>query len=179
MQNWVHKGVVFRSYRMSAKIRNITSPSDIPFFPHAESCVRLNGNDRRSTKMSWLTLALFVPQGYFKSLTKNHSLNRGRRQHSEADSSREPHRERGDNFFPRCALIRGMHETSNDDWWDARVTWQLTPLSLEALLQGLHVQSYDIMILVSIRITSVQGNVKILNQIFKLTSEIQILTSRG
>jgi len=37
---------------------------------------------------------------------------------------------RGDNLFPRYALIRGMHETSHADWWDARVTWQLTPLSL-------------------------------------------------
>jgi len=35
---------------------------------------------------------------------------------------REPHREKGDNFFPLCALIRGMHETSHADWWDARVT---------------------------------------------------------
>jgi len=35
---------------------------------------------------------------------------------------RESHRERGDNVFPRCALIRGMHETSNADWWDATVT---------------------------------------------------------
>jgi len=42
---------------------------------------------------------------------------------------REPHRERGDNLLPRCALIRGMHETSNAEWWDATVTWQLTPLS--------------------------------------------------
>jgi len=25
-------------------------------------------------------------------------------------------RERGDNLFPPCALIRGMHETSNADW---------------------------------------------------------------
>jgi len=30
---------------------------------------------------------------------------------------REPHRERGDNLFPRCALISGIHETSNADWW--------------------------------------------------------------
>jgi len=30
---------------------------------------------------------------------------------------REPHRERGDNLFPRYALIGGMHETSNADWW--------------------------------------------------------------
>jgi len=45
--------------------------------------------------------------------------------------SREPHdRERGDNLFPRCSLIRGMHETSNADWWDSRVTRQLTPFSL-------------------------------------------------
>jgi len=44
--------------------------------------------------------------------------------------SREPHRASFDNLFPRCALIRGMHETSNADWWDARVTRQLTPLSL-------------------------------------------------
>jgi len=42
---------------------------------------------------------------------------------------REPHRERGENFFPRCALIGGMHGTSNADWWDARATWQLTPLA--------------------------------------------------
>jgi len=34
---------------------------------------------------------------------------------------REPHKRRGDNLFPRCALIRGMHETSNPDWWDACV----------------------------------------------------------
>jgi len=33
---------------------------------------------------------------------------------------REPLRERGDNLFPRCALIRGMHETSNADWRDAK-----------------------------------------------------------
>jgi len=32
--------------------------------------------------------------------------------------------------FKCRALIRGMHKTSNADWWDARVTWQLTPLSL-------------------------------------------------
>jgi len=43
---------------------------------------------------------------------------------------REPHWERGDNLFPRCVLILGMHETSNADWSDASVTWQLTPLSL-------------------------------------------------
>ena len=30
---------------------------------------------------------------------------------------------------PRCALIGGMHEISNADWRDARVTWHLTPLS--------------------------------------------------
>jgi len=42
----------------------------------------------------------------------------------------EPHKERGNNLFPRCVLIRGMHETSNADWWDARVTFLLTPLSL-------------------------------------------------
>jgi len=34
----------------------------------------------------------------------------------------ERQRERGDTFFPRCALIRGMHETSNADWLDAKVT---------------------------------------------------------
>jgi len=34
----------------------------------------------------------------------------------------KPHEERCDNLFPRCALIRGMHKTSNADWWDARVT---------------------------------------------------------
>ena len=45
------------------------------------------------------------------------------------DVSREPRRERGD-IFPRCALIRGMHETSYVDWRDVRVTWQLTPLFL-------------------------------------------------
>jgi len=39
-----------------------------------------------------------------------------------ADKCREPHRERGDNFFPLCALVRGMHETSHADWWDARGT---------------------------------------------------------
>jgi len=48
-------------------------------------------------------------------------------------SYRELHRERGDNFFPRCALIRGVHGTSNADRWDARVTWQLTPPSFELL----------------------------------------------
>jgi len=32
-----------------------------------------------------------------------------------------PHRERRDSFFPRCALIRRLHETSNVDWWDAKV----------------------------------------------------------
>ena len=32
-------------------------------------------------------------------------------------TAREP-KERGDNLFPRCALIRGMHEISNADWWD-------------------------------------------------------------
>jgi len=42
----------------------------------------------------------------------------------------EPQRERGDNLFPRFALIGGKHETSNADWWDAEMTWQLTPLSL-------------------------------------------------
>ena len=47
---------------------------------------------------------------------------------------RESRRERGDNLFPRCALIRGMHETSNADWWDASVTWQLSPLSLSGSL---------------------------------------------
>jgi len=31
---------------------------------------------------------------------------------------RDPLRERGDNVFPRCALIRGMRETSNADWLD-------------------------------------------------------------
>jgi len=36
--------------------------------------------------------------------------------------SREPHRARGDNFTLGLALISGMHETSNADWWDARVT---------------------------------------------------------
>ena len=35
--------------------------------------------------------------------------------------SREPHRERGDNLFLRCALIHGMHETSNAGWWAALV----------------------------------------------------------
>ena len=49
-------------------------------------------------------------------------------------SAREPHRERCDNLFPRCALIGAMHETSNADWWDARITWQLTPLSLRGSL---------------------------------------------
>jgi len=39
-------------------------------------------------------------------------------------SGREPRWERSDNLFPRCALICGMHETSNADWW------QLTPLYL-------------------------------------------------
>ena len=29
----------------------------------------------------------------------------------------------GVNLFPRCARIRGMHETRNADWWDARVTF--------------------------------------------------------
>jgi len=43
-----------------------------------------------------------------------------------ACSSRESHMERGDHLFPRCALIRGMHESSNADW----VTWQLTLLFL-------------------------------------------------
>ena len=38
------------------------------------------------------------------------------------DKSREPHRERGDNLIPRCALIGGMHEISNADWWDAEMT---------------------------------------------------------
>jgi len=42
--------------------------------------------------------------------------------------TRESHVKRGDNLFPRYALIRGMHDTGNADWWDARVTWQLTPL---------------------------------------------------
>jgi len=42
---------------------------------------------------------------------------------------REPNRERGGNLF-RDVLIRGMHETSTADWWDARFTWQWTPLSL-------------------------------------------------
>jgi len=27
-------------------------------------------------------------------------------------------------------MIGGMHETSNADWWDAMLTWQLTPFSL-------------------------------------------------
>jgi len=40
---------------------------------------------------------------------------------------RKPHKERGDILFPR--LIRGMHEIGNADWWDARFTWLLTPLS--------------------------------------------------
>jgi len=53
-----------------------------------------------------------------------------------ADGAREPHRERGDNFFPLCALIGGMQETGHADWWDARVTWQLTPLSLWGSLDG-------------------------------------------
>ena len=43
--------------------------------------------------------------------------------------SRELYWERGDNF-PRCAVIRGMHENSNADWWDARVTWQFMHLFL-------------------------------------------------
>ena len=30
----------------------------------------------------------------------------------------------------RAVLILGTHENSNADWWEARVTWQLTPLSL-------------------------------------------------
>jgi len=38
--------------------------------------------------------------------------------------------ERSVNLFPRRALVRGLHETRNAHWWDARVTWQLTPLSL-------------------------------------------------
>jgi len=42
---------------------------------------------------------------------------------------REPFIGRGDNLFPRCALIRGMLETSNADRWNAR-TWQLTHPSL-------------------------------------------------
>jgi len=57
------------------------------------------------------------------------------------DGSREPHRERGDNIFPRCALIRGMHETSHADWLDARVTWQLKSLSLSGSLGGRYGQS--------------------------------------
>jgi len=48
--------------------------------------------------------------------------------------SEETQREKGDNLCPRCALIRGMHEASNDDWWEASVTWQLMPLSLRGSL---------------------------------------------
>ena len=40
----------------------------------------------------------------------------------EAGSIESLTRERGDNLFPRCALIGGMHETSYADWWDARMT---------------------------------------------------------
>jgi len=54
----------------------------------------------------------------------------------------EPHRERGDNLFPRCAPIRGMHETSNADWWYARVTWQLTPLYLWGSLVDVNYGSF-------------------------------------
>ena len=32
--------------------------------------------------------------------------------------------------FPRCALSRWMHGTCTADWWGARLTWQLTSLSL-------------------------------------------------
>jgi len=47
--------------------------------------------------------------------------------HHRPGHPREPQRERRDNFLPRCALIRGMYETSYADWC---VAWQLTPLSL-------------------------------------------------
>jgi len=33
-----------------------------------------------------------------------------------ANKPRKPKRESGDNLFPRCALIRGMRETSNANW---------------------------------------------------------------
>ena len=35
---------------------------------------------------------------------------------SESHPTREPHKERGDNLFTRCALILGINETSNADW---------------------------------------------------------------
>jgi len=43
-------------------------------------------------------------------------------------SSRAPNGERCD-IISWCALVGGMHEASNADWWDARMTRQLTPLS--------------------------------------------------
>ena len=51
-------------------------------------------------------------------------------------ASWESQREIGDNLFPHCVLISGMHETSNAHWWDAGLTSQLTPLSLFCSLGG-------------------------------------------
>jgi len=57
-----------------------------------------------------------------------HNLHESGANVAEFGKPREPrYRERGDNVFPQIALI---HETSNADWWDARVTlWQTTPLA--------------------------------------------------
>jgi len=56
---------------------------------------------------------------------------------------REPYTKRGDNLFPRCELIRGMHKTSNADCWDARVMLQLTPLSLRLSSQWCGFSAYQ------------------------------------
>ena len=47
---------------------------------------------------------------------------------------REPRKERRDDSFP--ALIRGMHDRSNADWWDERVTVDASLLARLCTLAG-------------------------------------------
>ena len=57
--------------------------------------------------------------------------------------SRETHKEKGNNLFPFCALIRSTHQTSNADRWDAMVTCQVVDASLPLRFSRLVSQSFS------------------------------------
>jgi len=115
--------------------------------PTSSEAVSLNGQLLRNLNSN---PTLYAPEGFCESLGQNGT--------NMADSScplhpsyrlrgfaqvfvdlllrgrtwrtRVPHQKRRVNFFPWYALIRGLHETSHVDWWDARMTSQLTSLFL-------------------------------------------------
>jgi len=85
---------------------------------YSENRVSLGQSSRANNSLKWGQAASFL-----RPFDLNSSIR-------EADRDRGSHRERGDNLFPRCALIGGLRKTNNAVSWDAKVTQWLTLLSL-------------------------------------------------